>query len=449
MLSALLLAPVFFAPFQEDEAQAPRGRALVFRVDRIETLDGEALENAVVLVREGIIEKMGRAVVIPDRAVVHDLRGRGSVLMPPLVLGHAGFLVDDSRGFGRNSRHTAADSLWLDEDTLEDLRAEGVLLAGVDPPGSGIPGRTSVISSVSESPRPEPVIGDLHLKVTLDASTRGKDAVRDAFKNAEEAIQKESDARTAWEKARKEWEEKEKKAEDAKKDGEDKKKEEGKKAAEGKPETGKKGKGEEEKAPPEEFTPPKIGADLEPIVEWVQGKRVAEIWLDSAAEWLHWREVIGDREHARGIVFRHGQTTNLFEIADGVAEAGVRVDLPARMSFLPYTRLRCNLPAEFLAAGVENLTLSPASDSLIGVREWRAQLAHLVAEGLDRSAALKAVTVGPAASLGVEDRVAPLVPGGKANFMVLDGDPLDPVSQVRFLVADGEVVWDRSKEEGE
>ena len=33
--------------------------------------------------------------------------------------------------------------------------------------------------------------------------------------------------------------------------------------------------------------------------------------------------------------------------------------------------------------------------------------------------------------------------------MVLDGDPLDPVSQVRFLVADGEVVWDRSKEEEE
>ena len=31
--------------------------------------------------------------------------------------------------------------------------------------------------------------------------------------------------------------------------------------------------------------------------------------------------------------------------------------------------------------------------------------------------------------------------------MVLDGDPLDPVSQVRFLVAGGEVVWDRSKEE--
>jgi len=267
MLSALLLAPVFFAPFQEDEAQAPRGRALVFRVDRIETLDGEALENAVVLVREGIIEKMGRAVVIPDRAVVHDLRGQGSVLMPPLVLGHAGFLVEDSRGFGRNSRHTASDSLWLDEDTLEDLRAEGVLLIGVDPPGSGIPGRTSVISSVSESPRPEPVIGDLHLKVTLDASTRGKDAVRDAFKNAEEAIQKESDARAAWEKARKEWEEKEKKkAEDAKKAGEDKKKGEGKKAAEGKPEDGKKGAGEEEKAPPEEFTPPalKSGSTTQP-----------------------------------------------------------------------------------------------------------------------------------------------------------------------------------------
>jgi len=123
--------------------------------------------------------------------------------------------------------------------------------------------------------------------------------------------------------------------------------------------------------------------------------------------------------------------------------------LPAAMSFLPYTRLRCNLPAEFLAAGVENLSLSPASDSLEGVRQWRARLAHLVDEGLDRELGLKAITVGPAAFLGVEDRVAPLASGGPASFVVFDGDPLNPVAQVAFLVSEGVIVWDRLKEDGE
>ncbi|HBF23690.1 MAG TPA: hypothetical protein DDW23_07745, partial [Planctomycetes bacterium] len=85
MLSVFLLTSSMLLPLQESDVQAPRGRALVFRVDRIETLGGETLENAVVLVREGVIEKMGRAVAIPDRAIVHDLRGSHSVLMPPLV----------------------------------------------------------------------------------------------------------------------------------------------------------------------------------------------------------------------------------------------------------------------------------------------------------------------------------------------------------------------------
>ena len=107
MIASLLLAALPAADLLEQEA---RGRATAYRVDEIHTLAGEPLKNATVVVREGVIEQMGIAVVIPDHAEVVDLRGTGATISPPLVLGGARFLTAGSRG-GQNSRFTAAQSL--------------------------------------------------------------------------------------------------------------------------------------------------------------------------------------------------------------------------------------------------------------------------------------------------------------------------------------------------
>ena len=60
---------------------------------------------------------------------------------------------------------------------------------------------------------------------------------------------------------------------------------------------------------------------------------------------------------------------------------------------------------------------------------------------------LRGVSVEPAQAMGQEELVAPLEAGGPATFVILEGDPLDPLARVSHLVAAGEVIYDRAKEE--
>jgi hypothetical protein len=443
LFAALILAHPAAAAFQEAEAkpaEALRGRAEVWRLDKIETLDGKVLEDVTLVIREGLIEKMGQAVIVPDGARVHDLRGQGMVAMPPLVLTHANFLVQDQRGAGNTSRWRAVDSLWLAENWEQDLLREGVLFAGVDPPGSGLPGRTSVLAAGGGWPKPEALVNDLHLKLTLTASSQSKDLIRKALKDADEAIEKEKKARADWEKARADWDKKQKeKAEKEKAEGGEAKKAEG-----GKAPGGQEG---EEKAPPEKFEPPAIAPDLVAVVEWIRQERLAQVWLASAADWVHWKDVLLKRELPYELVLRHGLGQNLHEVGPELAKAKVRIDLPALISFLPFTRIRVNLPAELVRDGLEHLILSPENDSLRALMDWRTGVARCVAEGLPRERALQAMTLEPALSMGQESQVQVLKAGAPANFVVWSGDPLDPMAHAAFVVRDGKIVYDRARED--
>lgn len=469
MFASLLLT--FAVPFAapQETPRDPVGRVVVYRFDTLETLqvdeDGAnvTLSNVTMLVRDGLIERLGQAVVIPEHAEVHDYRGSGKVAMPPFVLSHANFLVGDRRGSGRNSRFQAVDSLWLAEDWSDDLLEEGVLLVGVDPPGSGLPGRTSVLRADEQVGVPDPLVADLHLKVTVSTSSSAKRLVRDGLKAADKAIEDEEKAHAEWKKAREEWEAKQKEkadAEAAKGEGKDDGQEKGEGGDNGQggehaaQEDGNgkgKGKGDskEEQGPPEEFEAPKMDPNVEPLVDWVRQERVGQVWLSSASDWLHWQDLLGERELPYEIVLRHGTSQNLFEVADAIAATKLRVDVPARISFLPYTRIRANLPAELAAAGVENLVLSPTSDSLTGLLSYRLAVAQVVAEGLDRHVALRGMSVEPAASMGQEEVVGAIVVGGPATFVIWDGDPLDPMSETYQVLSEGKVVYDRAKAEAE
>ena len=459
MLASLLLTFALPAVAPQETPRDPVGRVVVYRFDTVETMDGETLSNVTMLVRNGVIERMGQAVVIPDHAEVHDYRGSGKVAMPPFALSHANFLVSDRRGNGRNTRYTAADSMWLKEDWSEDLLEEGVLIVGVDPPGSGLPGRTSVLMADDQTGAPNALVSDLHLKVMVSTSSSAKRLVRDGFKAADKAIADEDKARAAWKKAREEWEAKQKEeAEAKKKASEGKDGAEGKEVKKGAEDKGGKGgtaaqdeggDNKEDKGPPEEFEVPKMDSNVEPLVEWVRQERVGQVWLGSASDWLHWQDLLRERELAYEIVLRHGSTQNLFEVASAIAATDLRVDVPARLSFLPYTRVRANLAAELVAQGVTKLILSPSSDSLTGLRNYRLSVSQVVAEGLDRNVALRGMTVEPALSMGQEEVIGALKIGAPATFVIWSGDPLDPMSEVDFVLSEGKVVYDREKAEAE
>src|SRR5258705_6235688 len=69
-----------------------------------------------------------------------------------------------------------------------------------------------------------------------------------------------------------------------------------------------------------------------------------------------------------------------------------------------------------------------------------------VGYGLDRKEALDAVTRTPADILSLGDRVGSLEAGKDGNVLLLSGDPLSARTTVQFVVLDGNLVYDRSKD---
>ena len=65
------------------------------------------------------------------------------------------------------------------------------------------------------------------------------------------------------------------------------------------------------------------------------------------------------------------------------------------------------------------------------------EAATAVAFGLEREAALRALTLGAAEILGVDDRLGSIDPGKWANLIVTDGDPLEVRTAVRHVIVRG------------
>jgi imidazolonepropionase-like amidohydrolase len=90
-------------------------------------------------------------------------------------------------------------------------------------------------------------------------------------------------------------------------------------------------------------------------------------------------------------------------------------------------------PAALHKAGVPFALVSGYAPSFIaGVRK-------AIEAGLPRDAALRALTLDAARALGVADRIGSLEPGKLANVVLWSGEPLDRRAQVKMVFVDGEL----------
>lgn len=64
-------------------------------------------------------------------------------------------------------------------------------------------------------------------------------------------------------------------------------------------------------------------------------------------------------------------------------------------------------------------------------------------EGLDKMAALRAITINPAKIIGLNDQMGSLKPGKLANIAVFTGFPLDFMSRTAYVLIDGKMVFKR------
>jgi imidazolonepropionase-like amidohydrolase len=80
-----------------------------------------------------------------------------------------------------------------------------------------------------------------------------------------------------------------------------------------------------------------------------------------------------------------------------------------------------------------------------GPQYWLRQSAALfVRKGMSEADALRGLTIEPAKIFRIDDRIGSLEPGKDADFVVLDGPPLEWESRVRQVFIEGVRVWSQS-----
>ena len=148
------------------------------------------------------------------------------------------------------------------------------------------------------------------------------------------------------------------------------------------------------------------------------------------------------------LVLNHGTEAHL--IADLVAERGIPVILgPLFTSRVKVeVRHRTIRSAGILARAGVQLAIT-TDHPVIPINFLVYQAALAVKEGLDTDTALRALTVNPAAILGLQDRIGALKPGLDADVVIWSGDPLDVMNRAMRVFVRGREVYHFDEVQGE
>jgi imidazolonepropionase-like amidohydrolase len=134
--------------------------------------------------------------------------------------------------------------------------------------------------------------------------------------------------------------------------------------------------------------------------------------------------------------------TEGYLLVDKIAAAGVPVVtgplITARSKVELRNRTLAN-PGVLAAAGI--MVAIATDHPVVPVHLLVLQAALAVKEGMDREAALRAVTINPARIMRVDDRIGSLVPGKDADLVIWSGDPFDVMSRAEVAYIGGREVY--------
>jgi imidazolonepropionase-like amidohydrolase len=147
------------------------------------------------------------------------------------------------------------------------------------------------------------------------------------------------------------------------------------------------------------------------------------------------------------VVINHGTEGHL--LADVLAERNVPVIIGPLFTTRSKVELRqrsLRNPGILARAGVK---LAITTDHPVVPIHFLVHQATLaVKEGLDRTEALRSITVNPARIMGLDDRVGSLRPGLDGDVVIWSGDPLDVMSRALRVFVSGREVYSYADGEG-
>ncbi|OJV81498.1 MAG: amidohydrolase [Cellulomonas sp. 73-92] len=379
---------------------------------------GAPIERGTVLVEDGVITAVGPDVVVPGEVRILDAGGRW--VLPGFVEAHGHLGVhEEGEGWAGDDVNEmtdpngaglrAIDGVNIDEEGFRDALAGGVTSVVVKP-GSGNPiggqtvaiktwgGRTvdeqvisdavSVKSALGENPKR--VYGD---KKALPSTRLGvAHVIRKAFVDAQNYV-----ARRA--------------------------------AAEAKGEPFDRDLAKET-----------LARVLAGELVWDQHTHRA----DDIATAIRLSEEFGYR-----LVVNHGTEGAL--IADVLAEKDVPVIFGPLFTSRSKVELRHRAIANLGRLAAAGVRVAITTDHpVVPINFLVHQASFAVKEGLDREVALQALTVNPAAFLGLGSRIGALAPGLDGDVVVWSGDPLDVTSRAEHVFVTGTEVytWDAAARTG-
>jgi imidazolonepropionase-like amidohydrolase len=155
-----------------------------------------------------------------------------------------------------------------------------------------------------------------------------------------------------------------------------------------------------------------------------------------------------DRYHTQCVV-SHGDWDGHFA-AGHMAERGVPLNHGPRL--MNFTTLRreekiLGTAQAFLDAGVPDLSLNTDAP-VVPQDEFFLQGTMSARLGSDPYQMLQAMTIHPARSFLIGDRVGSLEVGKDADVVLSNGDPLDPRSRIELVLVDGEIQYSRPRKGG-
>ena len=419
-LKRLLLAAPLAVLATFDVAHAD---LVAIRVGLAETASDGPIEHAVVLVEDGKIVTVGQDLAIGRGIPVIDRPDW--VVMPGLVAAYSRLGLDSRAGDEFTPQATAKAELLPRTQAYDDVVEEGVTTLGLYPAGSGVAGQALVVRPSGDEKGEMILSSDAYLKMRFNSNAKSKKTLRDAFGKVDEYAEKLEKAREKYDKDVEKASKKKKKSSKSKKDDDDddKKKEEAD------------DKGDEIGP----FVPPELPAEVEVFQRVREGALRVLFGIGKSADYLHLVKAIGDEEFDWSLRVRSTSQLDIFYVLDKIAENAPFVLIDPNLTLHPGTSRQRNIPMELAEAGAR-LVLLPRSDSTWGYERWRRDVGVLVSTGLDRQAAIQAMTSNAAEFLGVNDRLGSLSAGMDANMIFLNGDPFEPGTQIEAVMLEGEFV---------
>ena len=430
-LCAILVFSVLFA--QQDGP-------VYIKAKKIYTSDGgRIITNGGILIRDGKIVKVDEKVKPPKNAQVVDFSE--NTIIPGLIdaFSHMGFHREDYNvqteppnphrapltGIYRiyfgvqeqqtpppriESRFKASNAVYFKDASFKRFLSEGVTMSVIAIPTANLSGGMPFMArlgggSLSEFEMVDPV--------GIVFVFAGDGNVMKRYGDLHKMFRDAQDYRKTWEKYKK----------DLKKYQDQQKKKNG-------PPKGKKDKEESTAKDTQEPKEPRKNENHEAILQ-VLDRKIPVLIRASRENEIQAALKIQDEFKVR-LVLVGGQEA--YKIPQDLVSRKVSV-IAGPDAVLDKKGNRINYIKKLLASGIP---VAFCSSSSVGASFIPYQLAYAVQHGLSRSQALDLVTVHPAKIFSLSNRVGRIASGRDADFVVLDGEPFDLSTNVRWVYIGGQ-----------